>query len=164
MPTMEGSRPFLVEIQALVTVSNLNLPRRITQGIEHNRLSLLLAVLEKQEKIPFYNRDVFLNVAGGIRINDPACDLPIILAIVSSLWERPIQKGLVAIGEVGLGGEIRPVAFMEKRIKEAVKLGYSKCLTFPSYSKSIKNPGKIKIIGIPGVGEAIKNGLREKVS
>jgi len=163
MPTMEGSRPFLVEIQALVTVSNLNLPRRISQGIEHNRLCLLLAVLEKQGKIPFYNRDVFLNVAGGIRINDPACDLPIILAIVSSLWERPIQKGLVAIGEVGVGGEIRPVAFMEKRIKDAVKLGYSRCLTFPSYSKSIKNPGKIKIIGIPGVGEAIKNGLREKV-
>lgn len=122
--TLEGSRPLLIEVQALVTASTYGTPQRTANGFDRNRLALLLAVLEKRAGFSFSQQDVYLNVAGGFRLNDPAGDLGVCCALVSSLVDVPIDVASVFIGEVGLGGEIRTVSQMERRIKEAEKLGY----------------------------------------
>ena len=161
VPTIEGSRSFLVEIQALVTSSTLAIPRRVTQGMDYNRLCLLLAVLEKRGGMRFYNQDVYLNVAGGMRVDEPACDLAIVLAIASSFKDKPFLKRAVAVGEVGLAGEIRPVEFMEKRLREANKLGFSQCLIPYFGSKEIKIPSQMKLIKVRSVKEALERGTKE---
>ncbi len=161
VPTIEGSRSFLVEIQALVTSSTLAIPRRVTQGMDYNRLCLLLAVLEKRGGMRFYNQDVYLNVAGGMRVDEPACDLAIVLAIASSFKDKPFLKRAVAVGEVGLAGEIRPVEFMEKRLREAKKLGFSQCLIPYFGSKEIKIPSQMKPIKVRSVKEALERGTKE---
>ncbi|MFQ5834559.1 MAG: DNA repair protein RadA [bacterium] len=161
VPTVEGSRSFLVEIQALVTSSTLAIPRRVTQGMDYNRLCLLLAVLEKRGEMRFYNQDVYLNVAGGMRVDEPACDLAIVLAISSSFKNKPFLKRAVAIGEIGLAGEIRPVEFMEKRLEEAKKLGFSQCLIPYFGSKEIKIPSEMKLIKVRSVKEALERGTKE---
>ncbi len=161
VPTIEGSRSFLVEIQALVTSSTLAIPRRVTQGVDYNRLCLLLAVLEKRGGMRFYNQDVYLNVAGGMRVDEPACDLAIVLAIASSFKDKPFLKRAVAVGEVGLAGEIRPVEFMEKRLREANKLGFSQCLIPYFGSKEIKIPSQMKLIKVRSVKEALERGTKE---
>lgn len=122
--TMEGSRPLLIEVQALVTASSYGTPQRTANGFDRNRLALLLAVLEKRAGFSFSNQDVYLNVAGGFRLNDPAGDLGVCCALVSSLIDRPIDQQTAFIGEVGLGGEIRTVPHIEQRKKEAAKLGF----------------------------------------
>lgn len=162
VPTIEGSRSFLVEIQALVTSSNLAIPRRITQGIDYNRLCLLLAVLEKRGNLRFFNQDVYLNIAGGMKVNEPACDLAIALAIVSSLKNKPFLKKTIAIGEMGLTGEIRPVRFMEKRIKEAVKLGFTRCLVPYCELRKMKNLPGAEFIRVGKVEEALEKGIKEE--
>ncbi|HET7713939.1 MAG TPA: DNA repair protein RadA [Patescibacteria group bacterium] len=129
VPTMEGSRPVLVEIQALTTASGIGIPRRSALGVDYNRVQLLTAVLQKRAGIQLHSQDVFVNVAGGIRINEPAVDLAICLAIASSTLGRPLKPGLTAIGEVGLLGEIRQVRFQEKRAVEARKRGYKLVLS-----------------------------------
>ncbi len=133
--TLEGSRAFLVEIQALVVFSKLPMPRRVTSGIDYKRLELLLAVLQKHARLPVEQMDVFVNVAGGLKLQDPAADLAICLAVFSSLKNIPLKK-VVAVGEVGLLGELRSVVFLDKRIKEAKKLGFNKVIN-PSYYKTL---------------------------
>ncbi len=126
---IEGARPFLVEVQALVSpTSGFGAPLRRSQGIDPNRLSMLLAVLEKRLGYRLYEYDVFVNVMGGIRIKDPGLDLAVVLAIVSSLRSEPLPKGVVAIGEVGLVGDVRAVSMMEQRIKEAERTGYDRII------------------------------------
>jgi len=160
VPTIEGSRSFLVEIQALVTSSTLAIPRRVTQGMDYNRLCLLLAVLEKRGGMRFYNQDVYLNVAGGMRVDEPACDLAIVLAIASSFKDKPFLKRAVAVGEVDLAGEIRPVEFMEKRLREANKLGFSQCLIPYFGSKDTKISSEMKLIKVRSVKEALERGTK----
>ena len=133
--TLEGSRAFLVEIQALAVFSKLPMPRRVASGLDYKRLELLLAVLQKHARLPVDTMDVFVNVAGGLKLSDPAADLAICLAIFSSLKNIPLKR-VVAVGEVGLLGELRNVQSLEKRIKEAKKLGFTKIIS-PSYYKSL---------------------------
>ncbi len=161
VPTIEGTRGFLVEIQALVTSSTLAIPRRVTQGMDYNRLCLLLAVLEKRGGMRFYNQDVYLNVAGGMRVDEPACDLAVVLAIASSFKDKPFLRGAVAVGEIGLAGEIRPVEFMENRLREAQKLGFNQCLIPYFGSKEMKAPPEMKLIKIKNIKEALERGTKE---
>lgn len=130
--TLEGSRAFLVEIQALVVFSKLPMPRRVTSGIDYKRLELLLAVLQKHARLPVEQMDVFVNVAGGLKLQDPAADLAICLAVFSSLKNIPLKK-VVAVGEVGLLGELRGVASLEKRVKEAKKLGFTNVISYNNF-------------------------------
>jgi len=130
--TMEGSRSFLVEIQALVIFSKLPMPRRVALGIDYRRLELLLAVLQKHIKLPLDTMDVFVNIAGGLKLSDPAADLAICLAIYSSLKNLSLSK-TVAIGEVGLLGELRGASFLSKRVKQAQKLGFKNIMTSEKY-------------------------------
>ncbi len=128
LPSMEGSRPILVEVQALVSPSNLGMPRRTAIGADQQRLSLLTAVLEKKVGLSLVNQDIYLNIAGGIRVEEPALDLGMVCAIASSLLERPIPSKTVVCGEVGLAGEIRGVSHIESRIEEAHRLGFDRML------------------------------------
>jgi DNA repair protein RadA/Sms len=128
MVTQEGTRQLLVEIQALVDATPMPNPKRLALGLDHNRLSMLLAVLHKHAGIACFNQDVFINVVGGVKISEPAIDIPVLLAIYSSLLNRPLPKHLVAFGEVGLAGEIRPSPKGQERLKEAVKLGFTTAL------------------------------------
>ncbi|OGT19601.1 MAG: DNA repair protein RadA [Gammaproteobacteria bacterium RBG_16_57_12] len=128
MVTREGSRPLLVEVQALVDESHLSNPRRVTLGLEHNRLAMLLAVLHRHGGIATYDQDVFVNVVGGVRLTETAADLAVILAVLSSLRNRPLAVDLVVFGEVGLAGEIRPVPGGQERLKEAAKHGFKRAV------------------------------------
>lgn len=125
MATQEGTRPLLVEIQALVDTSHAPNPKRLTVGLEGNRLAMLLAVLHRHAGVSTFDQDVFVNAVGGVRITEPAADLPVLLAIMSSLRDRPLPRGLFAFGEVGLAGEIRPAPRGQERLREAAKLGFS---------------------------------------
>ena len=147
--TMEGSRPLLIEVQALVTPASYGTPQRTSNGFDRNRLALLLAVLEKRAGYSFSNHDVYLNIAGGFRLSDPAGDLGVCCALVSSLIDKPISQRISFIGEVGLGGELRTVPHIEQRKKEAKKLGFK---------ESIVPAGK-DIMGTRYVSEAIKKAL-----
>lgn len=122
---MEGTRPILVEVQALVTRSIYTMPKRVVQGIDFNRFSFIVAVLEKLLQLPFFNKDIFLNVPGGVSVKDPAIDLPVALAIISSTLELPLSSNLFSFGEIGLTGEIRQVIWHEKRVETALRLGYN---------------------------------------
>lgn len=153
--SMEGTRPLLIELQALVATSVFGLPRRTANGIDYNRLTLLIAVLEKKAGLMLGNQDVYLNVVGGIKINEPALDLGIILASASSFKNWSIPKGVVAIGEVGLTGEVRTVNFIEKRLKEAEKLGFRKCIIPENNKKLLKEKYKLDIIGVKNINEAM---------
>ncbi|MBW7925620.1 MAG: DNA repair protein RadA, partial [Burkholderiaceae bacterium] len=126
--TQEGTRPLLVEIQALVDTAHVPNPRRLSVGLEHNRLAMLLAVLHRHAGIGCYDQDVFVNAVGGVRISEPAADLAVLLAIVSSLKNRALPRGVAAFGEVGLAGEIRPAPRGQERLREAAKLGFSRVL------------------------------------
>jgi DNA repair protein RadA/Sms len=128
MATQEGTRPLLVEVQALVDASHAPNPRRLTVGLEGNRLAMLLAVLHRHAGVTTFDQDVFVNAVGGVRITEPAADLPVLLAIMSSLRDKPLPRGLVAFGEVGLAGEIRPAPRGQERLREAAKLGFSTAL------------------------------------
>ncbi len=153
--SIEGTRPLLVELQALVTQSFFGMPRRNAIGIDYNRLTLLAAVLEKVSRVSLGNQDIYLNVVGGLKINEPALDLGICLSIVSSYKNIPIDKKVVAIGEVGLTGEIRNINMIDKRIKEAEKLGYNKILIPESNKKLLKNNFGLDIIGVKNILDAI---------
>ncbi|MBJ7449377.1 MAG: DNA repair protein RadA [Parachlamydiales bacterium] len=157
IPTIEGSRPILVEVQALVTQTGFPTPSRRCAGLDQNRLALLLAVLEKRVGYPLFQRDVFVSVAGGIKILEPALDLGILLAVASSLCNRVIHPEVVVVGEVGLGGEIRGVPRIESRIKEAIQMGFRKCLIPKRNLKGLPSDllEKIKIKGVELVEEAI---------
>lgn len=157
IPMIEGSRPILVEVQALVTDTVFSTPSRRATGLDTNRLALLLAVMEKRLGFRLHTSDVFVSVAGGLRITEPSVDLGVLLAIASSFCNRQISPEAIAVGEVGLGGEIRSVPKIDNRIKEAVRMGFKRCLVpkrnFKGISDEIRQ--KIEIIGVDQVEEAI---------
>lgn len=154
--SMEGTRPILVELQALVAQSVFGLPRRTANGIDYNRLTLLIAVLEKRAGLMLGNQDVYLNVVGGIKLNEPALDLGIILAAASSYKNISIPNDVVVMGEVGLTGEVRAVNLMEKRLKEAEKLGFHKCIIPENNKRLLKEKYKLDIIGVKNVVDVLK--------
>ena len=159
--SMEGTRPLLIELQALTTPSVYGLPRRAANGIDYNRLTMLIAVLEKKASMPLGSQDVYLNVVSGIRLVEPAVDLGTVLAIASSFRNISIPNDVVAIGEVGLTGEIRSVNMIEKRIKEIEKMGFKKCIIPENNKKLLKEDYKIDIIGVRTINEALqKIGLK----
>jgi len=153
--SMEGTRPLLIEIQALVCQSNFGIPRRQTTGTDFNRVNLLMAVLEKRSGIQLSGCDAYVNITGGIKIAEPAIDLGIVLAIVSSFKNRILSPGLMAFGEVGLSGEVRAVSMAEQRVAEAEKLGFDTCILPKVCADSLKNKGKINILGVSTVQDAI---------
>jgi len=153
---LEGTRPLLVELQALVTRANFNLPRRQASGLDYNRILLLVAVLEKNFNLHLESCDIFLNIAGGVKIYEPACDLGVIAAIYSGVKNRPIGEKVVVIGEVGLAGEVRGVTLIEKRVSEAEKMGFETCI-LPSHNlKEFHKKRKIDLVGVSSVKEAIE--------
>ena len=148
MATKEGSRPLLVEIQALVDESHLANPRRLCVGMDPNRLALILAVLHRHCGIITYNQDIFVNIVGGVKITEPGIDLPVLLAILSSLKSKPIPRDLIAFGEVGLTGEIRPVQDGQARLKEAIKLGFKKAIIPKANMFNKSNMKEIELMDI----------------
>lgn len=158
IPTIEGSRPILIEAQALVTETVFPTPSRRSTGLDQNRLALLLAVLEKRMGYQLFRCDVFVSIAGGMRISEPAIDLGVLLAIASSLRNRRIDPETTVVGEVGLGGELRTVSRLESRIKEAVHMGFRRCLVPKRNLKGISEElrKKIAIDGVEVVDEAVK--------
>lgn len=154
--SMEGTRPILLEVQALVCKSNFGIPRRTAAGTDFNRVNLLMAVLEKRLGIKMGECDAYINIAGGIKMNEPAIDLGIVLALLSSYKEKPISEKTICFGEVGLSGEVRAVNMAEQRVLEAKKLGFETCI-LPEASKSaLKKITGIRLIGVKNVQEAIR--------
>lgn len=153
--SMEGSRPVLVEIQALITPSSFGNPRRMATGIDHNRVSLIMAVLEKRVGLLLQNQDAYLKVAGGVKLDEPAIDLAIAISIASSFRDRPTRPTDCIIGEVGLTGEVRRVARMEQRIQEAAKLGFKRVIMPANNLGGLKTPQGIELIGVSTIGEAL---------
>ena len=151
----EGSRPVFFEIQALVAQANVGFSRRTALGIDHNRLSMLLAVLERQAGLPLLNYDVYVNVVGGMKPDSPATDLAVALAIFSSFRERTSPRRVVAVGEVGLTGQLRSVPNADKIISEAERLGYDKVI-LPKKNASKCSSSKVQICGAENIREAIK--------
>ncbi len=151
IPCLEGTRPLLVEIQALIGPSPLGMPRRTAVGVDHNRISLLVAVLGKKMVMELTDQDIFVNVAGGLKVDEPAADLGIVSAMMSSFLDKPVDRNLVMFGEVGLAGEIRGVSQPDMRIGEAKKLGFSRCLLSQS-NKSGSSPVKnMELIGVESI-------------
>ena len=154
--SMEGTRPILLEVQALVTESAFGIPRRTAAGFDYNRVNLLLAVLGKRCGIGLSNFDAYVNVAGGIRMNEPAMDLAVVTAVISSLRDRPVPEKTVVFGEVGLSGEVRAVSMTENRVKEAAKLGFTRCIMPRAGLSRIRVPDGIECIGVSTVREAVR--------
>ena len=152
--SFEGSRAILTEVQALVSGSALTNPRRTSIGIEHNRMALIIAVIEKILGLKLFDQDIYVSAAGGLKLQEPACDLAILLSLVSSFKNRPISPHLVALGEIGLSGEIRSISHLEKRLQEAIKMGYRTVL-IPSSNKMKLNPKNSELISVAHVSEVL---------
>lgn len=152
--SMEGTRPMLTEIQALVCHSNFGIPRRQTTGTDFNRVNLLMAVLEKRLGMQVGGCDAYVNIAGGIKITEPAIDLGIVLAVMSSFRNRPVPEGLIAFGEVGLSGEVRAVSMAEQRVREAAKLGFTECILPQVCLDKMPRIEGICLIGVRNVSDA----------
>ncbi len=152
---MEGSRPLLLEVQALVTRTPFGLPRRTAAGVDLNRMVLLLAVLEKRAGLHLMNSDVYVSVAGGVRADEPAVDLGVALAVASSHRERPADPATVAVGEVGLGGEVRAVSRIASRVAEAGKLGFRRMILPRASLAGVEDPGGVELIGTADIREAL---------
>ena len=146
---MEGTRPMLVEIQALASKAGFGTPQRVATGLDHRRLALLLAVLERRAGLPFGSLDVFVNVTGGVRLIEPSTDLAVLAALVSTVHDRPVPADALFLGEVGLGGEIRPVAGVERRLAEAARQGFRRVFL----SNRSKGSKDLEVIGLEGIGE-----------
>jgi len=155
VPSLEGSRPILVELQSLVVATNFGIPRRTAQGIDANRISLLVAVMEKRLGFHLFSHDIFVNIVGGIRIEEPGADLGVIAAIASSFRDKLIDPETVVFGEVGLGGEVRGISQSEVRVKEAARLGFKRCLLPKQNQEKIKGMKGIELIGVRTVQEAM---------
>ncbi len=156
MPSIEGSRPILIELQALVVSTNFGVPRRTAQGVDANRVSLLVAVMEKRLGVHLNNQDIFLNIAGGMKVEEPGADLGVIAAISSSFQDKVIDPEMAVFGEVGLGGEVRGVSQPEVRVKEAARLGFKRILLPKPNQEKVKGVKGIELIGVRTVGEAIE--------
>ena len=157
MPSIEGSRPILIELQALVVSTNFGIPRRTAQGVDPNRVSLLVAVMEKRLGIHLFSHDIFLNIAGGMRVNEPGTDLGVIASIASSYKDKVISPDMVVFGEVGLGGEVRGVSQSEVRVKESARLGFKRCLLPKQNQEKMKEKElkEIELTGVSTVQEAM---------
>ncbi|MBP5291877.1 MAG: DNA repair protein RadA [Lachnospiraceae bacterium] len=159
--TMEGSRPLLLELQALVCKTSFGMPRRTAAGIDYNRVNLLMAVLEKRMMLRVNDCDAYLNVAGGMRVNEPALDLAIVMALASSYKDRPLPDDTLVIGEVGLAGEVRAVRMAERRVAEAIRMGFARCilpagnLTAAGSVSAMGENGGIRLVGVRTAAEAI---------
>ena len=153
--SMEGTRPILLEIQALVCRTNFGMPRRTAAGTDYNRVNLLMAVLEKMLGMSLGNCDAYVNIAGGIKLNEPAIDLGIVMALVSSYRNRPIDEKTIVFGEVGLSGEVRAVNMPEQRVAEAKKLGFETCILPEISLKMVKEIQGIRLVGVKTVNEAV---------
>ena len=155
---MEGSRPIMAEVQALVTKTGFGTPRRMAAGFDYNRMSLILAVLEKRAGYFFGMLDVYINIVGGLRLEEPAADLSIALALISSLRDKPLPDNLLAFGELGLAGELRTVSNLVQRLREAERLGFTKCLvprqTLKALS-SVSGLDGIEIVGVSNLKQAV---------
>ena len=153
---MEGTRPLITEIQALVSPTVFPAPRRTADGFDYNRMCLLLAVLEKRLSLRFSSNDVYLNIAGGLRFDEPAADLSVAIALISGLLDRPVPRDMIAFGEIGLSGEVRSVARTDVRVNEAVRLGF-RTILLPK--RSIGQLGRmqdgVRVIGISHISEAL---------
>jgi DNA repair protein RadA/Sms len=154
--SMEGTRPILVELQALVSSTSFGNPRRTILGIDHNRVALLVAVMEKKLGMHLMGHDIFINVAGGVKVDEPAIDMGIVSAVASSFLDRSIPKGTITFGEVGLTGEVRAIGHVETRIAEAKKMGFARCLVPQSNLKRMTKVKEIELIGVKTISEAIE--------
>jgi DNA repair protein RadA/Sms len=158
---MEGTRPLLVEVQALASTTSFGLPRRTPNGVDLNRLLLLVAVLQKRIGLKLGDQDVFVNVIGGLRIGEPAADLAIAVAVASSMRDIPVAPDMAFVGEVGLSGELRAVGHLAARLNEAAKLGFRRCLIPKSIRKPRTEsvPAGLDVIGARSLGEAVQVAL-----
>ena len=156
VPSIEGTRPILVEIQSLVSPTNLGMPRRTAIGVDHNRVSLLVAVLDKICGLHMGNHDIFINVAGGVKVDEPAVDLGIISSIASSFLDRTIDSGTVVFGEIGLTGEVRGINQMEARIKEAARMGFNRCILPKTLSRNVSSEAKMELVRISNLKELLE--------
>jgi DNA repair protein RadA/Sms len=162
VPVIEGSRTLLIEVQALVGQSGFGIPARRAEGISANRIALLLAVMEKRARLLLGGSDVFVNVVGGVDVNEPAADLGVVLAVASSLKDRPLPPGTAVMGEVGLGGEIRGVSRAEERIIEAERMGFERViLPSANVTDALKKDHKIALIGAETLTEALEKGFKK---
>ncbi|MBQ9156780.1 MAG: DNA repair protein RadA [Eubacterium sp.] len=157
--SMEGTRPLLIEIQALISPTSFNMPRRTTVGIDFNRVNLLLAVLEKRAGLQLGACDAYVNLAGGMKLGEPAMDLGILCAVISSYRNRPVHPGTIIFGEVGLTGEIRGVSHAEQRLIEAVKMGFSRCIIPQTNVEGLSDGirSQISIVGVTGIRDVMEN-------
>ena len=154
--SMEGTRPILIELQALASNTSFGNPRRTILGVDHNRVALLVAVMEKKLGMHLMDHDIFINIAGGIKIDDPAVDMGIVSAIASSFLDKPVEEDILILGEVGLTGEVRAISQIEARISEARKMGFKKCLIPRGNAKQLTKPKGIDISGVETVSDAIE--------
>jgi DNA repair protein RadA/Sms len=157
--TMEGTRPLLVEIQALASTTSFGLPRRTANGVDVNRLLLLVAVLSKRVGLRLFDQDVFVNVVGGLRISEPAADLGLALAIASSVHDTPLPGDLAAVGEVGLSGELRMVGHLTRRLNEAAKLGFGRCIIPSTHRRLEGMPSGMEVMPARSLGDALAAAL-----
>lgn len=153
--SIEGTRPILLEVQALVTQTNFGMPRRTAAGTDYNRVNLLMAVLEKRCHYEMSRYDAYVNIAGGVKMNEPALDLAIVLALVSSMKDRPVNPRTIIFGEVGLSGEVRAVSQAEQRVNEAIKLGFESCILPQVSLEKMRKTDRIALHGVNNVREAI---------
>ena len=154
--SMEGTRPILVELQALASSTGFGTPRRTILGIDANRVALLAAVMEKKLGMHLMGHDIFMNVAGGVKLIEPAVDLAVVAAIASSFLDRPVPEGTLVLGEVGLAGEVRGISQVDTRIAEARKMGFSRCILPHSNLKRMQTVSGIRICGVKTVEEGIE--------
>lgn len=154
--SMEGTRPILVELQALVSNTNLGTPRRTILGLDHNRVALLVAVMEKKLGMHLMGHDIFMNVAGGVKVDEPAVDMGIVCATASSFLDRPVQDSTIVLGEVGLTGEVRAVGQVDARAAEAAKMGFKRCLVPKSNLKRMSAVKDIELVGIKNLAQAME--------
>jgi DNA repair protein RadA/Sms len=152
--SMEGTRPILVELQALVSPSALGTPRRTTLGFDHNRVALLVAILEKKMGLQLTGHDIFLNVAGGVRLDEPAADLGALVAVASSFLDKPVDPQTLIVGEVGLAGEVRAIGQAEARVREGAKLGFQRCILPETSRKQIPPIDGVELRGVASLNEA----------
>ena len=154
--SIEGTRPMLIELQALTTLSVFGIPKRTANGLDYNRLAVLIAVLEKRANLQIGGQDIYVNVVSGIKLNEPSIDLGIVCVCASSFKNVPIPKDTVIMGEVGLTGEVRRINMIEKRLKEAEKLGFKRCIIPENNKKHLEEKFKMELIGVKNIGEALR--------
>jgi DNA repair protein RadA/Sms len=161
--TVEGTRPLLIEVQALVAPSYLTNPRRTVSGVDTNRVNLILAVLEKRVGLSFANQDVFINIAGGVRVEEPAADLAIAVAAASNFQEIAVDPGTVLAGEVGLGGEVRAVGQIEKRLREAARMGFNRAIICAKNKANLRGGSiGLDVVGVESVRQALDVAIRSR--